>query len=102
MAVESDSRRARVPAAGRGTEKTGKEGGGRGTAGPREIVGEGTVDGVKLTLDYLVYRSKDPFAQINGVEVHVGTEVDGFTILAIGEDRIRLQGAGGPVILRVH
>jgi len=83
-----------------------KPGGGGGRkeppASPREISGEGRADGVKLVLDYLVYRATDPFAQINGVEVHVGSEVDGFTVLSIEEDRIHLQGKGGPVILRVH
>ncbi|NOZ94567.1 MAG: hypothetical protein GXP47_07510 [Acidobacteria bacterium] len=60
------------------------------------------MDGVKLSLDYLVYRSTDPFAQINGMEVHVGSEVSGFKVLAIDENLVRLQGSGGPVILRVR
>lgn len=75
---------------------------GSGRPGRREIVGEGTVDGVKLSLDYLVYRSTDPFAQINGMEVHVGSDVSGFKVLAIDENLVRLQGSGGPVILRVR
>jgi len=75
---------------------------GRRRGAPREIVGEGTVDGIKLTLDYLVYRTNDPFAQINGAEVHVGWEVAGFKVLAIDEESVRLQGKNGPVILRVH
>jgi len=87
---------------GKAEKPAGSSGRTKKSGSPREITGEGKVDGVRLTLDYLVYRSKDPFAQINGIEVHVGWEVDGFKVLAISEDTIRLQGPGGLVLLHVH
>ncbi len=56
----------------------------------------------KLHLDYIVYRSKDPFAGINGRQVMIGTIIEGFTVEEIGPDDVRLHDAKGPVVLRTH
>lgn len=55
-----------------------------------------------LTLDYLVHRATDPFAQVNGVEVHVGSTVAGCTVEAISEDAVHLRDAHGEIVLRAR
>jgi hypothetical protein len=55
----------------------------------------------KLHLDYIVYRSKAPFAGINGRQVTIGTIIEGFTVEEIGPDDVRLRDANGLVVLRV-
>lgn len=54
-----------------------------------------------LTLDYIVFRPTDPFAQINGVDVRVGGTIDGFTLEEIGRTSVRLRDGRGAVVLRV-
>lgn len=54
-----------------------------------------------LTLDYIVFRSTDPFAQINGLDVRVGSIIEGFTVEEIGRSSVRLRDDRGPLILRV-
>ncbi len=55
----------------------------------------------KLHLDYIVYRSKAPFAGINGQQVTIGTIIEGFTVEEIGPEDVRLRDAKGLVVLRV-
>ena len=55
----------------------------------------------KLHLDYIVYRSKAPFAGINGQQVTIGSVIEGFTVEEIGPDDVRLRDAKGPVVLRI-
>ena len=55
-----------------------------------------------LVLDYLVYRPSDPFAQINGAEVHEGSVIEGFTVEEITRDHVRLRDERGPLLLRVR
>ncbi len=55
-----------------------------------------------LTLDYLVHRATDPFAQVNGVEVHVGSTVAGFTVEEITEDAVHLRDELGSLVLRAR
>ena len=43
----------------------------------------------------------NPFAEINGVEVWVGSEIEGFVVEAIEADRVVLRDDNGPLILRV-
>ncbi len=69
-------------------------------AASREFLGEAKVGGITLTLDYLVYRPSDPFVQINGVELHEGWEISGFTVKRIQTDRVILEGPGGRVVIR--
>lgn len=54
-----------------------------------------------LTLDYIVFRSTDPFAQINGLDIRVGSTIEGFTVEEIGRSSVRLRDDRGPLILRV-
>ncbi len=72
---------------------------------PKEVdaVAEAHVGREQLTLDYIVYRADNPFAQINGQEAHVGTVVGGFVVKEIQQDFVRLAGPNGEkVILRVR
>jgi hypothetical protein len=62
---------------------------------------EAELGGVVLSLDFIVSRSDDPFAEINGVEVHLGGVVDGYRVKAIEKDRVRLSNGRRTVILRV-
>jgi hypothetical protein len=55
----------------------------------------------KLHLDYIVYRSKAPFAGINGQQVTIGSVIEGFTVEEIGPDSIRLHDSRGDVILQI-
>jgi hypothetical protein len=60
------------------------------------------VGDVELELDYLVYRSEDPFAEINGTEVRVGSHIEGFEVVEIARDQVTLRKGDRTVILRVH
>lgn len=71
-------------------------------ATPREFIVEGSVDGVYLHLDFLVFGAGRSFASINGKEVREGDEITGFVVEQIQEDRVILRGPGGPVILKTH
>jgi hypothetical protein len=55
----------------------------------------------KLHLDYIVYRSKNPFAGINGQQIMIGSIIEGFTVEEIGPDSIRLHDSRGDVILQI-
>jgi hypothetical protein len=57
---------------------------------------------VKLHLDYIVYRSKDPFASINGQQVTIGSIIEGFTVEEIDLEVVRLRDSRGTVVLRAH
>ncbi|HVN76018.1 MAG TPA: hypothetical protein VMT19_06850 [Thermoanaerobaculaceae bacterium] len=71
-------------------------------AGERSFVLEADLGKVKLHLDYIVYRSKGPFAAINGQEVVIGSIVEGFVVEEIGPESVRLAGPGGAVLLKTH
>jgi hypothetical protein len=55
-----------------------------------------------LSLGFVVARPDDPFAEVNGREVHVGTEVDGFVVEEITPRGVRLRDARGPLELRLR
>ncbi len=55
-----------------------------------------------LELDYIAYRASDPFAQINGVEVHEGSEIEGFTVVEITPSAVRLADDRGEILLKVR
>jgi hypothetical protein len=57
------------------------------------------IDGITLTLDYIVSRAKDSFAQINGRDVRVGVRVEGFKVTRIEPDRVVLENADGELVL---
>ncbi|MDD5563780.1 MAG: hypothetical protein PHQ91_08690 [Thermoanaerobaculaceae bacterium] len=69
--------------------------------GARSFGLDADVGYAKLHLDYIVYRSKDPFAGINGQQVVIGSIVQGFTVEEIGPDRIRLRDPRGEVVLQI-
>ncbi len=46
-------------------------------------------------------RSSNPFAEINGTEVWIGSEIEGFVVEAIEADRVILRDDKGLLILRV-
>jgi len=56
---------------------------------------------VTLSLGYIVARPVNPFAEINGIEVSVGSEVEGFRVEKIEADRVVLRDEKGELVLRV-
>ncbi len=52
----------------------------------RVYVLDADLGNVTLSLGYIVARTTNPFAEINGVEVFVGSEIEGFVV---EEDRVR-------------
>ncbi len=71
-------------------------------SGPREFVAEARLGDTTLVLDYIAYRPSDPFAQVNGIELHEGSHIDGFTVEKIARDRVELRDERGLVVLRVR
>jgi hypothetical protein len=61
---------------------------------------EADLGDVRLALDFLVHRTDDPFAEINGVEVHVGATIEGFRVVAIETDRVRLTDGRRDIVIR--
>lgn len=72
-----------------------------GPVGDRIFVIEAELGYASLTLGFIVARSTNPFAEINGTEVRVGSEIDGFVVEAIESDRVVLRDDKGPLVLRV-
>jgi len=68
----------------------------------RDFVAEVDLGVTKLNLDYILYRSNDPYAEINGTEVHVGNHIEGFVVEEITRDFVRLSDKNGPLVLRVR
>ena len=54
-----------------------------------------------LSLGYIVARSGNPFAEINGTEVWIDSEIEGFVVEAIESDRVILRDDKGLLILKV-
>jgi len=69
--------------------------------GSRVFVMEAKIGGVSLSLGYIVARTTNPFAEINGTDVWIGSEIEGFVVEAIEADRVVLRDDKGPLILRV-
>jgi hypothetical protein len=69
--------------------------------GERVFVVEADLGATSLSLGYIVARRDNPFAEINGVEVYVGSEIEGFVVEAIEADRVVLRDDQGELILRV-
>jgi hypothetical protein len=61
---------------------------------------EADLGGAHLSLDYIVFRNEDPFAEINGIELHLGGVVDGFRVKAIEHDRVKLSDGRRTIVLR--
>jgi hypothetical protein len=71
-----------------------------GPDGERIYLIEADLGGVTLTLDFIVFRPDDPFAEINGLDVHVGSTIEGFTVEAIERNQVLLRDDEGFLILR--
>ena len=71
-------------------------------AAERSFVATADLGGVKLTLDYIAFRSSGAFAGINGEKVSVGTVIEGVLVEEIGTDYVRLRDRRGPFYLRTH
>ncbi|RLE27468.1 MAG: hypothetical protein DRJ65_02800 [Acidobacteria bacterium] len=67
-----------------------------------EYVGEAHVGDVTLTLDYLVYRKENPFAQINGRDVRVGAVIEDYVVETITENSVVLSQGDTRIVLRVQ
>ncbi len=61
---------------------------------------EADLGSVRLSLDFIIFRADDPFAEINGVELHVGGVINGFRVKAIEKDRVRLSNGRRSIVLR--
>ena len=72
------------------------------TSEPREYVAEADLGYTTLSLDYIVFRPVDPFAEINGFDVRVGSTIEGFKVEEITADSVRLRDARGLLVLRVE
>lgn len=70
--------------------------------GERVYVLEADLGYASLSLGFVVARPNDPFAEINGREVHVGSELEGFVVEEISTRGVRLRDARGPLELRLR
>ncbi|MFV2073000.1 MAG: hypothetical protein ACC742_10170 [Thermoanaerobaculales bacterium] len=98
---------ARMPRPATGTAGPDADQSGSAVEAPRKSHGERifVIDAdlgyATLSLGYIVFRPNNPFAEINDIDVHVGSEVAGFVVEAIEVDRVLLRDDRGPLILRV-
>jgi hypothetical protein len=69
--------------------------------GNRVFVMKAELGYASLSLGFIVARSNNSFAEINGTEVWIGSEIEGFVVEAIEADRVLLRDDKGPLILRV-
>jgi len=106
----SDSRRAEVdaqsepkqlPAAAHAAVGPSGASSGPPPPGGRVFMLDAELGGTTLSLGYIVFRPVRPFAEINGVDVYEGSEIEGFTVERIEADRVVLRDADGPLELRV-
>ncbi len=61
---------------------------------------EANLGRVRLSLDYIIFRPDDPFAEINGVELHLGGVIEGYRVKAIERDRVNLSNGRNDIVLR--
>jgi hypothetical protein len=66
------------------------------------FVAKAQVGEVTLTLDYLVFRKDNPFAQINGIDVRVGSVIEDFVVEAITPESVVLRKDQITVEIRVR
>jgi len=71
------------------------------TDGERVFVIEADLGYASLSLGFIVARSNNPFAEINGTEVWIGSEIEGFVVETIEANRVVLRDEKGPLVLRV-
>ena len=70
-------------------------------SGDRVFVLDADLGYATLSLGYIVARPVNPFAEINGIEVSVGSEVEGFRVEKIEADRVVLRDEKGELVLQV-
>jgi hypothetical protein len=75
---------------------------GKTPAGPRIFVIDADLGRTTLSLGFIAFRPEDPFAEINGLEIHVGSRIEGLVVEEIARDHVRLSGEEGDIILRVR
>jgi type IV secretory pathway VirB10-like protein len=68
--------------------------------GNRVFVMEAELGYASLSLGFIVARSTNAFAEINGTEVRIGSRIEGFVVEAIEADRVILRDDKGLLILR--
>ena len=61
---------------------------------------EANLGRVQLSLDYIIFRTDDPFAEINGIELHLGGVIEGYRVKAIERDRVHLSDGRKDIVLR--
>ena len=64
--------------------------------------GEAAVPGGKIELGGIVYSDTSPVAVLNGRVLGVGAVVEGFTIVAIEENRVELKNDERTIVLTLH
>ena len=82
------------------TQRPGPIGGGESGEG-RVFILDADLGYATLNLGFIVARSTNPFAEINGREVRIGSEIEGFVVEAIEADQVTLRDDKGTLILRV-
>jgi len=70
-------------------------------SGPRVFIMDADLGYASLSLGYIVFRPVRPFAEINGVDIYEGSEIEGFKVERIEIDRVVLRDDRGPLELRV-
>jgi hypothetical protein len=55
---------------------------------------------VELSLDFIIFRPDDPFAEINGIELHIGGVIEGYRVKTIERDRVHLSNGRKDIVLR--
>jgi hypothetical protein len=73
----------------------------RGPDGERVFILDAVLGEVTLSLDFIVFRPVRPFAEINGIEVYEGSDIEGIRVERIEADRIVLRDDEGLIVLRV-
>jgi hypothetical protein len=72
------------------------------TSGERVFVLDADLGYATLSLGFIVARPVHPFAEINDIEVHIGSEVAGFVVEKIEADRVVLRDDRGELELRTQ
>jgi hypothetical protein len=78
------------------------EAGAEAVDGVREYVLDADLGYAQLSLGYVVFRSSDPYAEINGRLVHEGWRIEGFVVEEITANTVRLRDDRGELILRAR
>jgi hypothetical protein len=74
----------------------------RGGERERVFVIDADLGYAKLHLDWLVYKPGASFGRINGQEIVVGSNIDGFTVEKIDPEAVTLRDRHGALVLRAR